>query len=97
MPEEKAPADVLRWPNSEPVVVLRPVEPKMTVMYAEIAVKHQSDEAMREAIESRPFTFVGFLVERDGQHMIVDHAGENPMALEAGDVLAEPSQLHAAD
>lgn len=90
---EKVPGDAVRHPDGEPVVVLRPADPTRTKTLGEIALKHQSEEALRSAVEDRPLTMLGYLVRRKGKLLAVDENGENPMEIAAGDVFAAPGDL----
>jgi len=90
----KMPKDVMRHPDGEPMLVLRPRRPAETVALARIAVAHQSDEAFRQAITGQECVFRGFLVKRAGKMIIVDEDGLNPEAIMAGDIIAGPEDLH---
>ena len=93
----KVPEGVERWDNNEPVIVLRPIDQAMTLNLAKIAVAHQSEAALKEAIGGGPCRFLGFLVRRDGKMLAVDENGENPVPIDAGDILAEPANLRRPD
>lgn len=90
----KPPHDVLRWPNGEPMIVVRPENPRLVVALAQIAVNHDSMEALRQTSEG-DHVFLGFLVRRDGMPFAVDSEGENAIAVEPGDLFVEPDSLVA--
>ncbi len=92
--EIKVPKDVKRYPDGEPILVLRPTRPAaVTVALAQIAVDHNSIEAMHQAYEG-DHTFLGFLVKRGGRFFAVDEDGLNPVELQAGDIFAAPSDVY---
>jgi hypothetical protein len=93
----KIPEGVARWEDDQPVLVLRPVNRDMTIALAKIAVAHDSDEALRQAVGGGPLTFMGFLMQRDGVMMAVDENGENPVPIDSGDVLGDPGMLIKPD
>ncbi len=95
---KKLPEGVARWPDdNEPVVVLRPINRGMTLSLAKIAVEHQNEDALKEAVSGGPARFLGFLVQREDGMMAVDENGENPVPVEAGDIFAGPSNLRKPD
>jgi len=94
--DDKMPADVLRFPDGEPMIVLRPESPAEVVALASVALKHQSDEAMRQAYD-RPLQFLGYFVKRKGKYLAVDANGQNPVEIRPGDVFAAPGDCYKPD
>lgn len=92
----KLPSDVMRFADGQPIVVLRPEDPRLVLALAKVAVQHQSEEAMRETTRGM-MTMVGYLVKRNGKHAAVDADGCNPQELQPGDVFSAPSMLTKAD
>jgi hypothetical protein len=90
---DKMPADVRRFEDGTPMLVVRPDKPEQTALLAEIAVRHQNDEALRAAGEGC-VTFIGFLVHRGGKFTVVDEDGDNPVDLQRGDLILSPEELH---
>jgi hypothetical protein len=90
------PEGVERWPNGDPVVVVRPLNVNMTLTLAKIAHEHQNEDALKEAISGGPVSFLGFLTKRDGK-MFAIWEGEDPVPVDAGDILAGLDQLRKPD
>ena len=93
----KTPPGVEHWEHGEPKLVLRPRDQAMTLTLAKIAYEHQNKEALKQAISGGPCEFLGFLAHRDGKIVAIDENGENPVPIEAGDILAAPSDLWKPD
>jgi hypothetical protein len=87
----KVPADVARFPDGEPILVVRPSNPPVVLSLAEIAVKHQSVEALRQTTEG-PFKFMGFLVQRGSKWLAVDENGKNAKEVQPGDVFTSQQE-----
>jgi len=85
----KTPKNVSRWPNGEPICVLRPLKPDVSLAFAKVAMEHNSVDALSEAVTHGPCKFLGFLVKT----VAVDENGKNPIKLEPGDVFVEPSSM----
>lgn len=85
------------WPDGEPIVVLRPLNKPQSMALVSVAIKHDSFEALKEAVTSGPCELLGFLTMKDGKLVAVDENDENPVAIEQGDVMAAPSDLRRAD
>lgn len=94
---KKVPKGAERWENNEPVIVMRPFNVALTLSLSKVAIAHQSEEALREAVQG-PCTFIGFLTrQEDGKLCVVDEDGENAVPLGEGDILVEPSMLMQPD
>lgn len=89
--EVNPPKDAKRWPNGEPVIVLRPLKRGVTLALAKVAVEHQSHEALKQAFTHGPCEFMGYLVQRDGKLLAVYENGENPVPIDPVDILVEPA------
>ena len=94
---EQVPSGVRRWPNGEPMLVVRPARPAVTIALANVALLHQHTDALKEAVTDGPCTFLGFLVTRDARPMAVDEDGKNATRVEPGDIFVEPGMLQAPD
>lgn len=92
---EGAPKDILAWPSGEPVVVMRPLRPEVTVHVASLALQHQDVNMLAEAHEGKG-AFMGFLAKRGGKNVIV-FEGEEPISLEPGDLLTELGAIYKPD
>jgi hypothetical protein len=94
---KKVPKGAQRWDNNEPVIVMRPLNVGLTLSLSKVALAHQNEEALKEAVTG-PCQFLGFLTrQEDGKLCVVDEDGENPLPLGAGDILVEPSMLQQPD
>lgn len=90
----KIPEGASRWEDDQPVLVMRPINRDVTIALAKVSIAHNSAEALRQAVEGGPLTFLGFLVKReDGEMVAVDENGEHPVPLDVGDVFVDPSML----
>ncbi len=89
----KTPKGVSRWPNGEPILVLRPHAPQVSLAFAKVALAHQSEDALREAVSNGPATFLGFLVMRKRVAYAVDENGQNAVTIEPGDIFVEEDAL----
>jgi hypothetical protein len=88
----KPPANVKRWPNGEPIVVVRPANPRKVLALAAVSVQHQSQEAMWATVEGS-CTFVGYLT----QDSKVTYEGVADQELQEGDLLVEPRAISYED
>lgn len=92
-----------KWPDGEPIVVLRPLNKPQTMALVNVAIAHSaehtatSEEAMREAIGGGPCELLGFLAIKDGKLVAVDENDENPVGVEQGDIMAAPDDLRRPD
>jgi hypothetical protein len=93
----EVPEGVDRWPDGEPVVVMRPIRADVTLALAKVALEHQSNDALKEAITGGPCKFMGFLSSASGKLMVVDPDGGDPIPLEAGDIFCAPEDLRQPD
>lgn len=89
----EVPPDVERWPDGLPILVMRHPQPAVAIALAKVAVEHNSLDALKEAVESEPLMFVGFLVRRGGVAMAVDRFGKNGANVESGDIFLSPVEI----
>jgi len=86
-----------KWPDGEDIVVLRPLNKAQTMALVSVAIKHESEEALKEAVAGGPCQLLGFLAMKDGKLVAVDEHGENPVTIEQGDIMAAPGDLRQHD
>src|SRR5271167_4653869 len=65
-----------KWPDGEPIVVLRPLNRAQTMALVNVAIKHESEEALKQAVGGGPCELLGFLTIKDGKLVAVDENDE---------------------